>query len=547
MIWPLRWRARQARRAEAPLRRVVRGRGHRDDEDEAEGAAHEAAHPGRACSARHARGAGSRRRARAAPSRRRGRSPAASRAAPGTGGRARAERSTRSGRRAGRGGRRPAPCGAWRRASRGSPCRGGRGWRRRRRATRRAPTRSRAAVDSPRRARPGWARTSRVSCTQGPPRNPGTVGIASATIPIKQADPICSSADVVRPPAARPEDRDPTGSEPSRPRVARGARARASRPDGAGPVGASPSAVLTFKDRSQPARSISLEALEKACPELEVEVDDPYYGRRMRYRALSFRCVLDQGFAARGGAASLAPGEPSLEGAGWVHAAGGGRGRRRSERPSRLRRIGTRRAPLPPDRPAPGRSRALLSRLDRSRSTAIPMNTRGPISSRRSRSRPSKPHSRTPRPGASRSSDAGWRGYALFQESCSACHAINGEGGTVGPELNVPRSIVEYRPLAQIRAYIRNPEATRYTSMPAHPQLSDADLDALIAYFTRHERAQARPARGSRIVSGSPRAAAAQRHAAARRTPTRDRSRPLRAAPVSRSRRRSHGDGAGLR
>ena len=44
-------------------------------------------------------------------------------------------------------------------------------------------------------------------------------------------------------------------------------------------------------------------------------------------------------------------------------------------------------------------------------------------------------------------------------------------------------SIVEYRPEAQIRAYVRDPGAFRYTSMPAHPGLSDADLDALIAYF----------------------------------------------------------------
>ena len=54
----------------------------------------------------------------------------------------------------------------------------------------------------------------------------------------------------------------------------------------------------------------------------------------------------------------------------------------------------------------------------------------------------------------------------------------------MGPDLNVPRSIVQYRPIPEIRAYIRNPEATRYTSMPAHPGLSDDDLDALIAYFS---------------------------------------------------------------
>ena len=65
-------------------------------------------------------------------------------------------------------------------------------------------------------------------------------------------------------------------------------------------------AALTFRARSQPARVLSLRALTKACGEQRIEVDDPYHGRRMRYRAIPLRCVLDQGFASRGGAASLA-------------------------------------------------------------------------------------------------------------------------------------------------------------------------------------------------------------------------------------------------
>jgi mono/diheme cytochrome c family protein len=75
-------------------------------------------------------------------------------------------------------------------------------------------------------------------------------------------------------------------------------------------------------------------------------------------------------------------------------------------------------------------------------------------------------------------------GYGIFKRECIACHAINGEGGTVGPELNVPLSIVEYRPAEQIKAYIRDPLAFRYTSMPPHPHLSDRQLDDLVAYFT---------------------------------------------------------------
>ncbi len=95
------------------------------------------------------------------------------------------------------------------------------------------------------------------------------------------------------------------------------------------------------------------------------------------------------------------------------------------------------------------------------------------------------PH--VPPPGAAAGS-AAQRGFAIFRASCIACHAMNGEGGKVGPELNVPRSIVEYRDAAQLKQFIRDPRSFRYSSMPSHLQLTDADLDALVAYFT-HMRA----------------------------------------------------------
>jgi mono/diheme cytochrome c family protein len=74
-------------------------------------------------------------------------------------------------------------------------------------------------------------------------------------------------------------------------------------------------------------------------------------------------------------------------------------------------------------------------------------------------------------------------GYAIFKGYCIRCHAINREGGRVGPELNVPKSIIEYRPEDQIREYIRNPLTFRYGNMPPHSNLTKEDLDGLIAYF----------------------------------------------------------------
>lgn len=75
------------------------------------------------------------------------------------------------------------------------------------------------------------------------------------------------------------------------------------------------------------------------------------------------------------------------------------------------------------------------------------------------------------------------RGYRVFAENCISCHAVNGEGGRVGPDLNIPRGIVEYRPVEQLKAFIRNPSSFRYTTMPAHEHLAADELDALIAYF----------------------------------------------------------------
>jgi mono/diheme cytochrome c family protein len=75
------------------------------------------------------------------------------------------------------------------------------------------------------------------------------------------------------------------------------------------------------------------------------------------------------------------------------------------------------------------------------------------------------------------------RGFAVFRDHCVRCHAMNREGGRVGPELNVPRNILEYRDEETVRAFVRAPSAFRYTAMPDHRDLSEEDLDVLMTYL----------------------------------------------------------------
>ena len=75
------------------------------------------------------------------------------------------------------------------------------------------------------------------------------------------------------------------------------------------------------------------------------------------------------------------------------------------------------------------------------------------------------------------------RGFEIFKTQCVRCHAINQHGGHVGPELNVPQNITEYRPEAQIRAYIKDPKTFRYGNMPAFAHLTERQLDELLAYL----------------------------------------------------------------
>jgi len=261
--------------------------------------------------------------------------------------------------------------------------------------------------------------------------------------------------------------------------------------------------ALHFVTSDAKAKVLQLSDLRAACLPRAVEVDDPYHDRAMRYFAMSLQCVLELGFDDAGGVAGLrakgfllraldgytrpASGHDLLEPGGYV-AYGEVELMSGPEAPPRFSPIERRKldpAPFylvwslsgqndPHDHPWPFQ----LNTIEiASFSEAFPRTL----------------------PSGLDAEDPGWSGYALFQQFCASCHSINGEGGKIGPDLNVPRSIVEYRPIPQIKAYIRYPEATRYTNMPGHPELGDAELDALIAYFDAMSRRKQDP----RAESGS--------------------------------------------
>lgn len=91
-------------------------------------------------------------------------------------------------------------------------------------------------------------------------------------------------------------------------------------------------------------------------------------------------------------------------------------------------------------------------------------------------------------PAGARPGSSAARGFTIFKNRCLRCHAINRQGGTIGPDLNAPQPVASYRSKSWIKSYVREPSKIRYTEMPDHKDLSDADLDDLYAYFRLKSR-----------------------------------------------------------
>lgn len=75
-------------------------------------------------------------------------------------------------------------------------------------------------------------------------------------------------------------------------------------------------------------------------------------------------------------------------------------------------------------------------------------------------------------------------GQELFVTHCLKCHALNGVGGTFGPELNSPCSVTEYWNPRLLRQFIAKASSVRAaTKMPNFDLVPEKDVRSIVDYL----------------------------------------------------------------
>lgn len=79
------------------------------------------------------------------------------------------------------------------------------------------------------------------------------------------------------------------------------------------------------------------------------------------------------------------------------------------------------------------------------------------------------------------SAQAEGAGDQIFARKCAMCHAVNGKGGKIGPELSKVSAKLKEQ---ELKAKLENPKKSNpNSSMPSFKTLPKADLDALLGYL----------------------------------------------------------------
>ena len=74
-------------------------------------------------------------------------------------------------------------------------------------------------------------------------------------------------------------------------------------------------------------------------------------------------------------------------------------------------------------------------------------------------------------------------GYKLYMRRCNSCHSLGGQGGYIGPDLNEPMNILQYRSEEMVRQFIQEPSKFRRGRMPDFKDLSATELDEIMDYL----------------------------------------------------------------